>query len=155
MASMIRNAVLGVTFSLAMVAACGGDTDVEQGGEGGDDATSSTGDTSSSGSGDTSSSSGDQTQQNACGADDVNQEDACEVCIATQCTAEALACCQAPGCLDVVRCAAEKGCDGINCYTPENCQAEIDLAGLDVAQGEATELGACALETCAVECGQE
>jgi hypothetical protein len=156
MASIIRNAALTLTFSLALVAACGGDADVENDtGEGGDDGTSSTGDTSSSGSGDTSSSTGASGQQNACGPDSVNQDDPCEMCIATQCTAEALACCQAPGCLDVVLCAAEKGCGGVDCYTPDKCQEEIDAAGIDVASNEATALGECALENCAMECGQE
>lgn len=160
MASMIKNAALTTIFSLALVAACGGDvepetdTDTETGEGAGSAEGKTSGDASSSSSGDTSST-GASMGQNACGADDVNADDECELCIATKCTAEALACCQAPGCLDVVRCAAEKGCGGIDCYSPEMCQAEIDTAGIDVASNEATALGECALAECAVECDQE
>lgn len=156
MAHLIQHTVLGVSLSLALVAACGGDTDVQgPDGSGGAAASASSGDTSgSTGSGDTGASTGSG-EQNACGIDSIDMADPCETCIASQCTAEALACCQAPGCLDVVRCAAEKGCDGVSCYAPEMCQAEIDAAGIDVASNQATALGACALSACAMECGQE
>lgn len=156
MAHLIQHALFSVSLSLALVGACGGDTDVQSpDGSGGADASSSTGDTSgSTGSGDSGASTGSG-EQNACGIDSIDMADPCETCIASQCTAEALACCQAPGCLEVVRCAADKGCDGVSCYSPEMCQAEIDAAGIDVASNQATALGACALSSCATECGQD
>lgn len=94
-----------------------------------------------------------------CGPGSIDMNDACEVCAGNNCTAEALACCEKPGCLDVIACVQMTMCDTENpvgpngCYTPENCQAEIDVAGLDVAMGEATALGECAAANCATECG--
>jgi hypothetical protein len=107
---------------------------------------SETGENSDSGSGNDS---GGQ-----CNAGGVNQDDPCELCIAQECTVEALACCQQPGCLDVVRCAADTECGGIDCYAPDKCKTEIDAAGLDVAQEYAQPLGDCALTNCADACDQ-
>ena len=154
--TFIRSTIFGLGLSLALIAACGGDTDVppETGDESEDPSSAGSddgGDTAQDGG--SSDDGGGSSSQNACGADAVNMDDPCEVCIASQCTAEALACCQQPGCLDVVYCAAEHGCDGVDCYTPDKCQTEIDAAGVEVAMNEATDLGACAVESCATECG--
>jgi len=137
-----------LTLSMATFAACGGDggEDVGDGesasnegdGTGGDD----------SGDPPTSSSSGGM----ECGPTSINQDDPCEVCIGTKCTAAALACCEQEGCLDVVFCAAANECNGIDCYSPDKCQEEIDAAGLEVATTYAQPLGDCALSECAMEC---
>ncbi len=147
----IRHIFVFASVAAALaIAACGseapepGGSGDEDPGAGGAAATMSTGAGESTGSG---------TSQ-ACGPASVNQDDPCEVCIATSCTQQALACCQQPGCLEVVRCAAETGCGGIDCYAPDKCQAEIDAAGIDVAQTYAVPLGECALESCAEACGQ-
>lgn len=90
-----------------------------------------------------------------CGPASINQDDPCEVCIGTKCTAEALACCEQEGCLDVVFCAAANECNGIDCYAPDMCQAEIDAAGLEVATTYAQPLGDCALVECEMECASK
>jgi hypothetical protein len=140
-------AVVAGLAGLAMASACGDEVEPapEEAGSGG----SATGATPEGGSGNEG---GSQGFTDECGPGAINQEDPCELCIASQCTAEALACCMHEGCLDVVRCAAENGCSGIDCYAPEKCQAEIDAAGIDVAQEYAAALGACAVESCQTEC---
>lgn len=151
MSHIIRHTfVFGAVAGALAIAACGSDDPEPQGGGGDDSGNGGTAETMSTGSG---ASTGTGTSAE-CGPAGVNQDDPCEVCIATSCTQQALACCQQPGCLDVVRCAAEKGCGGIDCYAPDKCQAEIDAAGLDVAQNYAAPLGECALASCAEACGQ-
>jgi hypothetical protein len=89
-----------------------------------------------------------------CGVGSIDMNDPCEVCVATSCTMQALACCQQPGCLDIVRCAQEKGCSGIDCYAPETCKDVIDKAGGPaVATMYAKPLGDCALASCKDKCG--
>ena len=128
-------------------AACGGSTVEEEGT--GQDASKAKGDNGSSSSSSSSSSSGEVDQ---CGPEAVDQTDDCEMCIATQCTDAAYDCCSQPGCLEVVRCAAEMGCNGIECYAPDKCQSEIDAAGIDVAMNYAQALGDCAIASCPAEC---
>ncbi len=138
--------VTGTVFlaAVSIWAACGGSTVEEEGT--GQKANTSKGDSNGSSS---SSSSG---QVDACGPEAVDQSNDCEVCIASVCTQEAYACCQHDGCLDVVYCGAAKGCNGIECYAPDMCQAEIDAAGIDVAMDFAQALGDCAIANCPAEC---
>lgn len=138
-----------LTLSMAAFAACGGD-----GGEDVGDGESA----SNEGEGEVEDDGGETNNNNnnntgaECGPASINQDDACEVCIGTKCTAEALACCEQEGCLDVVYCAAANECNGIDCYAPDKCQAEIDAAGLEVATTYAQPMGDCALTECATEC---
>jgi hypothetical protein len=151
--SMSKLAIIStLTLALGAFAACGGDDGGEdlggqgsasKGGQSDDDGGSSEG-------GSTSSSNNGTTE--ACGPSAINQDDACEMCIATSCTAAAIECCEHDGCLDVVFCAAENACNGIDCYAPDMCQDEIDAAGLDVATNYAQALGDCALTECEAEC---
>jgi len=129
--------VLAATLmlGLATMLACG--DDVEK--EGDDDDSTTTTTTTTTG-----------TEQ--CGPAMINQDDACEVCMGNKCAAETLACCEAPGCLEVVYCAAESGCNGVDCYTPDKCQAEIDAAGLEAAMNLAQPMGDCAIAQCPDEC---
>ena len=148
---------LGIGVFALTAVACTSETVVEDGGSGASQKTNDdtvgdskkTGSTTSTGSGSTSSGGGgDQ-----CGPGSINSSDACEVCVATKCTAEALACCQQTGCLDIVFCAQETGCDGIACYSPDTCQEVIDNAGgPGVALNFAQPLGDCAIESCSAEC---
>ncbi|MBM4359226.1 MAG: hypothetical protein FJ096_14070 [Deltaproteobacteria bacterium] len=142
--------------------ACGGTT-ADESGSGG--ASADMGQTSSASSGSGSSGSGESATGGGtgatsgggaqCTAASVNMDDPCEVCVVTSCTAEALACCQNEGCLDIVACAQETGCSGADCYQPETCQKVIDDAGgIQIAVGYAAPLGECAFENCATECGQ-
>jgi hypothetical protein len=136
-----------VAVAVMIGAACSGDAEQEP-------ATSAGGAAPGSGGGGSSSSQdeGGSSGGSECGAGAVNFDDPCEVCIATECTAEALACCEHEGCLEVVRCAAENGCSGVDCYAPDKCQAEIDAAGIDVASEYAAALGECAMASCQMQC---
>ncbi len=164
MASWKRDVVLG---ALGALLGCGGTTDGDATtGAGGASAdmgqmTATSGSDSSgsgsTGSGTTSSAEASTTSGGGdqCTAASVNMDDPCEVCVVTSCTAEALACCQNDGCLDIVACAQEKGCSGADCYQPDTCQKVIDDAGgIQIAIGYAAPLGECAFENCAAECGQ-
>jgi hypothetical protein len=83
----------------------------------------------------------------------IDTADPCEVCVATSCAAEALACCKQPGCLDIVQCGREKLCSGIDCYQEDTCKAVIDAAGGPaVALEFASPLGDCAIAACADAC---
>ena len=142
--------VATLTLSMGAFAACGGDGGEDVGdGESASNEGEGTEQTDDDDGGTTSNNGGGGLE---CGPASINQDDACEVCIGTKCTAEALACCEQDGCLDVVFCAAANDCDGIDCYAPDKCQAEIDAAGLDVATTYAQPLGDCALSECATEC---
>ena len=152
---------LATLFGALVLVACGteapddGDSDLGQGSESGTETGDGTGDGSGSGDGTPSGDGvGDGTSDGgpSCGPSSVDPNDACEICIATKCTLEALACCEQEGCLEVVRCAAASGCSGIDCYAPDKCQAEIDAAGIDVAQSFAQPLGDCAIAQCETEC---
>ena len=143
-------AIGGWTLAMGLVACGGGDGSGTEG-SGASDGGTGTGSSSSSSSTGSGTSTGSSSSEE-CGPSSVNQDDPCEVCIAQSCTSEALACCQAPGCLDVVYCAAETGCNGIECYADDKCKAEIDAAGLDVAQSQAQTLGDCAIANCEMEC---
>ena len=146
--------LLSSTALLILAAGCANEVD-DSGGEGATSAVeTSPGEGDGTESGETSENGNGNDSDSQCNASGVNQDDPCELCIAQECTVEALACCQQPGCLDVVRCAAETECGGIDCYAPDKCQAEIDAAGLDVAQEYAQPLGDCALANCADACGQ-
>ena len=138
-----------LALSMAAFAACGGD-----GGEdvGDGESASNEGEGEVEDDGGETNSSNNNNASAECGPASINQDDACEVCIGTKCTAEALACCEKEGCLDVVFCAAANECNGIDCYAPDKCQAEIDAAGLEVATTYAQPLGDCALTECATEC---
>jgi hypothetical protein len=140
-----------LTLSMAAFAACGGDGG-EDVGDGESASNEGAGAGVAEGGSDASGSTGSGTQGLECGPSSINQDDPCELCIGTKCTAEALACCEQDGCLDVVFCAAENGCNGIDCYAPDKCQAEIDAAGLEVATTYAQAMGDCALAECAMEC---
>ncbi|MBM4375286.1 MAG: hypothetical protein FJ095_09390 [Deltaproteobacteria bacterium] len=144
------------------VIACGGSTEGASGAGGGSSAdelsaSAATG-TSGSASGNSSSVSGTGSGASGggaqCTAASVDMNDPCEVCVVTSCTAEALACCQNEGCLDIVACAQEKGCAGVDCYQEDTCKQVIDDAGgVQIAVGFAAPLGECAVENCAAECG--
>ncbi len=88
-----------------------------------------------------------------CGPGSINMADACEVCILEECTTEAYDCCMQDGCLDIIDCARETQCGGIDCYAPEKCQEEIDAAGgPTVGTTYAMPLGDCAASKCAADC---
>jgi hypothetical protein len=133
--------------------ACGGSDVVGGDGEGGEGTTTDDGaDTSESGqnqSGADEDAGGDEVPA-ACG--EIDLEDPCEACVAEACTSEGLECCSTEGCMDVLSCAREVGCDGVSCYQPDTCQAEIDAAGgpTSPAIPAAQALGNCAYENCAV-----
>lgn len=159
------NKTVALTLSLLVGGATLGCGDSGSGG-GGSGATGSGGDgTGATGAGTTDggSSSGGAP---GCGPANVNMDDPCEVCSATNCTDLAIACCEAEGCLDIIACVRDTMCDpstapmdpATGCYNlsgnpPGLCQAEIDSAGIDVALNVATPLGECAQMNCATECG--
>ena len=92
-----------------------------------------------------------------CDESQINQDDACEVCAYDECQETLKACCEQPGCLDIIECALETGCsedpDPLACYKPETCQQVIDDAGgIGVATMYASPLGDCVGEKC-VGCG--
>ena len=70
-------------------------------------------------------------------------QDACERCAATECPTEALACCEATGCIELVTCV------GKNCQDAENqttcagaeCPTELQMGSGSIAQAQA--LGDC------------
>jgi hypothetical protein len=72
------------------------------------------------------------------------------VCAADVCEAEAQACCDVTGCLELVACVRETGCESFACYTEETCKAEIDTVGGPVSPGvdTAQALGDCAVPKC-------
>ena len=148
MKSWLLRSTAVISASCLFFAACGGDvSESDDSADGQDDVT--TNDDSETTGGGNNNTGG---EEGTCGVGAVNAEDACELCIASQCTTEALACCEQEGCLDVVRCAADSGCNGYDCYAPDMCQAEIDAAGIEVATTYAQALGDCAIEKCEVEC---
>jgi hypothetical protein len=87
-----------------------------------------------------------------CGSEPVDPADACIGCVARRCPGQALACCNQPGCIDVVRCAQKHKCSSIDCFQPDKCKKEIDAAGIDVALEHAKPLGECAALHCSAEC---
>ncbi len=105
-----------------------------------------------------------------CGPGGIDMNDPCEVCAATNCTEAALACCEQTnaaaamgkmGCLDIIACVQETGCnseapmdpDGCLQPSPVGCNETIMDAGIAVALGEASALGDCVTMQCATECG--
>lgn len=129
-----------------------GDSDTEDDGSSASNESSGSGQSSNDGSSTSGGSTGSGTQE--CGASNIDPDDPCEVCVATSCTTEALNCCNQEGCLDIISCAQETGCDGIDCYSPDTCQAVIDAAGgPSIAVEYAQPLGDCALSKCEAECG--
>lgn len=93
--------------------------------------------------------------------------DECETCAAESCMEEALACCMADGCQDLVRCVGEKCNDAADqqaCAIAE-CPNEVGAAAAAGSTTAATDLGACltpalenpapgsACETCAAMFG--
>ncbi len=86
------------------------------------------------------------------------QDPACQECAQSKCAESLVACCAADGCAEVVTCAVESGCDGINCYTdngmPGPCAAVIDMYGGPVGEGVAAaqDFGGCAQTSCMTEC---
>ena len=72
------------------------------------------------------------------------------VCAADVCEAEAQACCDVTGCLELVACVRETGCESFACYTDETCKAEIDTVGGPISPGvdTAQALGDCAVPKC-------
>ena len=147
-----RSSVMAIS-GLAVCAAlsgCGADVVDEEGvggagmsgGHGSNDGADSSNSTSSSG----------MTEQ--CGPSTVDTSDPCESCAAIACMQEALDCCNAPGCLEIVDCGREKGCNGIDCYSEENCKDVIDAAGgIGEAATNALILAECSEVACADECG--
>jgi hypothetical protein len=134
-----------------LVAACAADESVAPSDDGGGDESSSSTGSSSGGEGNGSSSAAGGDAQ--CGPGSVSQDDPCEVCVVEQCATEAYACCMQEGCLDIIDCARQTGCDGINCYSPDACQNEIDAAGgPGVATQYAMPLGDCAASKCTEAC---
>ena len=96
------------------------------------------------------SSGGDQ-----CGPGTVDESDPCEACVVQNCMIEAYECCMQDGCLELVDCAREHSCSGVDCYSPDKCQAEIEAAGgAQSAMAYAMPLGDCATTHCADTCGQ-
>jgi hypothetical protein len=156
-----------VSFSVAIfgAAACGGSvagggSTGEPEGAANDDGAQNNGSTSggddglgtSTGAASGSTGSGDNGGQCTAGSVDLN--DPCQVCVVTKCTAEAKACCEQNGCLDIIACARETGCDGAGCYAPDTCQKQIDAAGgITVALEFAQPLGDCAIANCQADCG--
>ena len=72
------------------------------------------------------------------------------VCAADVCEAEAQACCDVAGCLELVACVRETECVDFDCYTDETCKAEIDTVGGPISPGvdTAQALGDCAVPKC-------
>ena len=163
---MIRMNSMVALVVVGLVGAFGcGDSGSSGGGNGGSnsggDGGGGSSPTSSSGSaGSTGSAGGD-----VCGPAGIDMNDACEVCAGTKCTESALACCEKPGCLDIVRCVQDTECDPDmqagppGCYNlgdpanPGLCQDEMDTAGVVVALGEASTFGDCVIANCSAECG--
>jgi hypothetical protein len=79
---------------------------------------------------------------------DVN--DPYEVCVAVVCEPEKMQCCAFDGCLELVACARETGCEGLECYQEETCMAEIDALGGITGEGvsAAQSLADCAFPQC-------
>ena len=142
-------AVAGLAVCTAL-SGCGVDVVDEEGGAGG------AGTSQGQGSHDTTSGSSTSSSgiSEECGPSTVDQDDPCETCAAIKCMAEALACCETPGCLDIIDCGLEKGCNGIDCYADDMCKAEIDAAGgIGDATNNALVLVDCSSMNCAAECG--
>jgi len=132
MAILAGSTVLG-----AAVGGCGDDAEPTSGS--GDTTTSSTAGSGASGAG----------GAGECSESQINQDDACEVCAIDECYDLLLACCEVEGCLDIIRCAQETECTGVDCYMPDTCQTEIDAAGgIGVATEFASPLGDCVLAEC-------
>jgi hypothetical protein len=76
--------------------------------------------------------------------------DPIDVCAADVCEAEATACCDIPGCLELVACVRETECVSFDCYMPETCKAETDTLGGVTSDGvvAAQALGDCAVPAC-------
>ena len=90
-----------------------------------------------------------------CGPGSVDESDPCEACVVQNCMIEAYECCMQDGCLELVDCAREHSCNGVDCYSPDKCQAEIDAAGgAQWAMAYAMPLADCATTHCADTCGQ-
>ena len=135
--------------------ACAGDT-VEDNSTGAEQELEQSGSSGSgtSTSGGAETSGGESSGGNSCGPSSVNKDDPCEVCVVSNCAMLALACCNKTGCMDIIDCAQETQCDGIECYSTDTCKDVIDAAGgADIALNYAQPLGDCALEKCAAECG--
>jgi len=138
--------------------ACGGDVEgpADTGDEETTEQTDDDGDTTSTGGNNnnttTSGTGGGEIEE--CGPSSIDPDDPCELCVATSCTTEALACCEQPGCLDIISCAQDTGCSGLDCYAPETCKDVIDSAGGPITATQfAQPLGDCAIANCSAECG--
>lgn len=139
------------TVCMLAAVACAGDTvsdestDAEQELGGG---------SSSGGSSSNTNGAGTDSSGGSCGPSSVNKDDPCEVCVASNCSMLALACCNKTGCMDIIDCAQETACEGIACYADDTCKDVIDAAGgAGIALNYAEPLGDCAMEKCAAECG--
>lgn len=82
---------------------------------------------------------------------------ACADCTMQNCATEAKACCDAAGCTDVINCAAEKKCTGLDCYQDATCKTQIDAAGGPTGAGVAAaqEFGTCVLDPMKGKCSME
>jgi hypothetical protein len=84
----------------------------------------------------------------------IDAADPVEVCVADVCETEAMACCAIDGCLDLVQCVRESGCESLECYLVDGmdgpCKAEIDALGgvASAGVGAAQTLGDCAVPKC-------
>ena len=55
--------------------------------------------------------------------------DSCQQCLCTTCSSEIVDCFSNFGCVLILACAQQSGCQGIACYSPQTCRPVIDQFG--------------------------
>lgn len=53
----------------------------------------------------------------------------CQTCLFESCSGQFLQCLQDIGCIEIIACAQQAGCQGIDCYDPNTCKKVIDRWG--------------------------
>lgn len=166
--SGLSKSCLAVVLSLFAVAGC---DDGGSGGSGGSGASGGSGGSGASGGSGgsggatttdtdtgTAGSGGGTTDFTACEGKFEGQSADCQGCVQSSCADTLIACCETDGCAEIVSCAREAGCGGIECYTangmPGPCAAVIDGAGgpVGAAAGAAQDFGGCAQMQCTEAC---
>lgn len=71
----------------------------------------------------------------------------CQKCLCSSCSSQIVQCVTNFGCALIIACAQQTGCQGVGCYTAQNCRKVIDQFG---GLGSASMKDALSLLTCSV-----
>jgi hypothetical protein len=85
----------------------------------------------------------------------MNQSAECQTCVQDACADSLIACCETMGCPEIIQCARDNNCSGVDCYlgmggAPGPCKDLIDGVGGPTGDGAtaAQDFGGCAVPAC-------